>query len=95
MGHELTASRADRPCAEIEVDKSVHTQVKRKIAFALLMGIVTTGVISFAILALNVGFSETFALTWLRSWGIGYVIVVPVILVVGPWLQAQVNRMIQ
>lgn len=81
--------------AEFEMDNSVNTQLKQKIAFALLMGVVTTGVISFVILALNVGFSETFALTWLRSWGIGYVIVVPVILLIGPWLQAQVNRMIQ
>jgi Protein of unknown function (DUF2798) len=56
---------------------------------------VTTGVISFALLAYNIGFSDRFMLTWLRSWGIGYVIVVPVILLVGPWLQAQVNRMIQ
>ena len=77
------------------MESSVNTQVKRKIAFALLMGIVTTGVISFVLLALNVGFSERFALTWLRSWGIGYLIVVPVILLVGPWLQAQVNRLIQ
>lgn len=80
---------------EFEMDNSVNTQVKRKIAFALLMGIVTTGVISFALLAYNIGFSDRFVLTWLRSWGIGYVIVVPVILLVGPWLQAQVDRMIQ
>ena len=77
------------------MENSVNTQVKRKIAFAHLMGIVTTGVISFVLLALNVGFSERFALTWLRSWGIGYVIVVPVILLIGPWLQGQVNRLIQ
>ena len=74
---------------------AVNTQVKRKIAFALLMGIVTTGVISFALLAFNIGFSDRFVSTWLRSWGIGYLIVVPVILLVGPWLPAQVNRLIQ
>lgn len=69
-------------------------QLKRKVAFALSMGIVTTGIISFALLALNLGFSEGFALTWLRSWGIGYVIVIPAILLVGPSLQAQVDRLI-
>ncbi|MFJ4290927.1 DUF2798 domain-containing protein [Cupriavidus sp. NPDC089707] len=29
---------------------------------------------------------------WLRSWGIGYVIVIPAILLVGPRLQAHVER---
>ncbi|WP_455281382.1 DUF2798 domain-containing protein [Cupriavidus necator] len=69
-------------------------QLKRKVAFALSMGVVTTGIISFVLLALNLGFSEGFALTWLRSWGIGYVIVIPAILLVGPRLQAQVDRLI-
>jgi hypothetical protein len=73
----------------------MHVKLKRKIAFALLMGIVTTGIISFAILALNLGFSETFAEVWLRSWGIAYVIVVPAILLIGPALQARIDRLIQ
>ena len=36
----------------------MNTQLKRKIAFALSMGIVTTGIISFVLLALNLGFSN-------------------------------------
>jgi hypothetical protein len=70
-------------------------QAKRRIAFALSMGVVTTGIISFVLLALNVGFSDMFALAWLRSWGIAYVIVVPAILLIGPALQAQIDRLIQ
>ncbi|MBD2750596.1 DUF2798 domain-containing protein [Microvirga sp. BT688] len=73
----------------------MDAQRKRKIAFALMMGIVTTGIISFVLIALNLGFSETFAVAWLRSWGIAYVIVVPAILLVGPALQAQIDRLIQ
>ncbi|MGH8790952.1 MAG: DUF2798 domain-containing protein [Cupriavidus necator] len=72
----------------------MSVQLKRKIAFALSMGVVTTGIISFVLLTLNLGFSEGFALTWLRSWGIGYVIVIPAILLVGPRLQTQVDRLI-
>jgi len=67
-------------------------QMKRKIAFSLLMGVVTTGIISFVLLAINVGFSTKFALAWLRSWAVGYAIVVPAILLIGPRLQAQVDR---
>lgn len=73
----------------------MNTQLKRKIAFALSMGVVTTGIISFSLLALNLGFSEGFALTWLRSWGVGYLIVIPAILLVGPRLQAQVDRLVR
>jgi hypothetical protein len=73
----------------------MNLKLKWKIAFALSMGIVTTGIISFVLLALNVGFSEMFALLWLRSWGIAYVVVVPAILLIGPVLQAQIDRLIQ
>jgi hypothetical protein len=72
----------------------MNIQLKRRIAFALLMGILTTGIISFALIALNLGFSKGFALTWLRSWCIAYVLVIPAILVVGPRLQAHVDRLI-
>lgn len=69
-------------------------ELKRKIAFALLMGIVTTGIISFALVALNLGFSTDFLRIWLRSWVSGYVIVIPAILLIGPRLQAKVDRLI-
>jgi len=72
----------------------MSTQLKRRIAFALSMGVVTTGIISFALLALNLGFSDRFALTWLRSWGTAYLIVIPAILLLGPQLQAQIDRLI-
>jgi uncharacterized membrane protein SpoIIM required for sporulation len=72
----------------------MNTQLKRKIAFALAMGVLTTGIISFALLALNLGFPKGFALTWLRSWGVGYVIVTPAILLIGPRLQARIDRLI-
>lgn len=72
----------------------MDTQLKRKIAFALLMGIVTTGIISFTLLSLNLGFSTGFALRWLRSWAIAYVIVIPAILLIGPRLQARIDRVI-
>ncbi|NNH33459.1 DUF2798 domain-containing protein, partial [Rhizobium sp. SEMIA 4085] len=72
----------------------MNTQLKRKIAFALSMGIITTGIISFVLLALNLGFSKGFVLTWLRSWSIGYLIVIPAILLIGPRLQAHVDRLV-
>ena len=70
----------------------MNKELKRKIAFALSMGIVTTGIVSFVLIALNVGFSTKFALVWLRSWVVGYALAIPAILLIGPRLQAQVNR---
>jgi uncharacterized protein YaaW (UPF0174 family) len=72
----------------------VNIQMKRKIAFALLMGIVTTGIISFSLIAINLGFSANFVATWLRSWATAYIIVIPAILLIGPRLQAQIDRII-
>ena len=69
-------------------------QLKRRIAFALSMGVVTTGIISFTILALNLGFTANFARVWLRSWSTAYAIVIPAILLIGPRVQAQVDRLI-
>ena len=72
----------------------MNTQLKRKIAFSLSMGVVTTGIISFVLLTLNLGLSSEFALAWLRSWAVSYMIVIPSILLIGPRLQAQVDRLI-
>ena len=66
--------------------------LKRKIAFAMLMGVVTTGIISFVLVTLNLGMASGFLRNWLRCWLISYLIVIPAILLVGPRLQTQVDR---
>jgi hypothetical protein len=63
--------------------------------FALLMGIVTTGIISFTLISINLGFIEGFLKIWIRSWATAYVVVVPAILFIGPRVQAIVNRIIK
>ncbi len=72
--------------------ESKRNELKRKIAFALTMGIVTTGIVSFVLIALNVGFPPRFASVWLRSWAVGYLLVIPAILLIGPRVQALVDR---
>lgn len=69
--------------------------LKRRIAFALSMGIVTTALISFVVIAVNLGFSERFVQQWLRSWGLAYAIVIPAILMIGPRVQAAVERVVR
>lgn len=72
----------------------MNIDAKRKLAFALLMGIVTTGIISFGLVAFNLGFSAEFGRAWIRSWGLAYVIVIPAILFISPRLHALIDRTI-
>ncbi len=69
--------------------------MKNKIAFALIMGIVTTGIISFTLISVNVGFGDVFLKTWLRSWGMAYLVVIPAILIVGPKVQSLVDNFLK
>jgi len=46
--------------------------MKHKIAFALIMGMITTAIISFTLIAVNMGFGTRFMTAWLRSWSISY-----------------------
>ncbi|APA00174.1 DUF2798 domain-containing protein [Flavobacterium commune] len=67
--------------------------MKQKIVFALLMGIFTTGIISFALIALNIGFSDIFFKIWFKSWLLAYLMVIPIILIIGPIIKKLVDRM--
>ena len=69
--------------------------MKNKIAFALSMGIITTGIISFSLIAINLGFTENFLKVWLKSWGMAYVLVIPAILIIGPRVQKVIDQNIQ
>jgi hypothetical protein len=73
----------------------MKTELKQRIAFTLLMGIVTTGIISFTMISINVGFSRNFWQIWLQSWAIAYAIVIPAILLIGPKIQDMVYRIIK
>jgi hypothetical protein len=68
--------------------------MKQKIAFALIMGIITTGIISFTLISINIGFTEKFLPIWLRSWAMAYTVVIPAILLIGPLVQKLVNRLV-
>ena len=73
----------------------MKTELKQKITFALLMGIVTTGIISFTLISVNLGFTERFMQTWLRSWAMAYGVVIPAILIIGPRVQVLVDRIVK
>lgn len=66
--------------------------MKKRIAFALLMGIITTCIISFTLVSVNVGYTNNFIVIWLRSWAIAYAIAVPAVLYLGPQVQRWIEH---
>jgi hypothetical protein len=68
--------------------------MKQKIAFAMIMGVITTGIISFSLISINIGFNDNFLKIWLKSWGMAYVIVIPAILIIGPRVQKIIDKRI-
>lgn len=71
------------------------TELKVKVVFAFVMGIITTGIISFSLIAINIGFIETFVKVWLKSWLLAYAFVIPAILFIAPPIERFINYLFQ
>lgn len=67
--------------------------MKKRFVFAIIMGLIATCIISFTLVAVNLGFTNRFLLVWLRSWGIAYLVVIPLLLFLAPQVHRLVNRM--
>ena len=67
--------------------------MKQRILFALLMGIVTTGIVSFTLVIVNPGWAPGFTLAWIKSWIIAYCVALPVIILVSPKIQLLVSML--
>ena len=67
--------------------------MKKKIAFALLTGIVTTAIVSFTLIAVNIGFGKNFLSVWVRSWMVAYMVAIPAILLIAPRIERLVARL--
>lgn len=65
--------------------------MKKKVTFAFIMAIFTTGIVTFAAISVNLGFSANFLKIWLKSWSISYIVAVPAILIIAPKVEAFVN----
>jgi hypothetical protein len=65
--------------------------MKKKLAFAFIMAIFTTGIVTFAAISVNLGFPVVFINVWLKSWAISYVVAIPAILIIAPKVQSLVD----
>jgi predicted membrane channel-forming protein YqfA (hemolysin III family) len=62
----------------------MNPQKKFHLVFSLLMGAMMIFVMTFVITLVNVGYSDAFLLTWMKAFGIAYVVGVPVIFFLAP-----------
>ena len=67
--------------------------MKQKLLFATLMGLITTGFVSFTLIGFNRGFTSGFVLLWLKSWIVAYFTAVPVIILLSPKVQLLVAHL--
>lgn len=66
--------------------------LKKRILFAIIMALFTVAIMVTVMLGVNMGFgSELFWRSWLRSYAIAYLTIVPVILLLGPQVQRLVD----
>ena len=85
---------APRIQKKIETFQKETTVIRKKILFALIMGVVTTGIISFSLISINIGFKDIFLKIWIKSWMIAYLVVIPVILILAPRLEKVVVKLL-
>ncbi|HYV95032.1 MAG TPA: DUF2798 domain-containing protein [Chitinophagales bacterium] len=65
--------------------------MKQRIAFAAIMGFITTGIISASLVAFNYGLHPGFFTIWFLSWLVSFPLALMAALFVGPRVQVLVN----
>ena len=68
--------------------------MKQRIAFAAVMGLFTSSMITFAVIALNYGLQAGFFLLWIRSWVLSYALAFLAILFIGPRVKTLVDHLL-
>jgi hypothetical protein len=59
------------------------------------MSLITTGIVTFVVIAANIGFTAQFYKAWLSSWPIAYLVAVPAILIIAPRVEQLVSKLIK
>ena len=65
---------------------------KANLKFALVTGLLVTSYITFTLVSINLGFTRNFVFVWLRSWLIAYILAVPSLLFVGPFIRRKLEN---
>ena len=64
---------------------------KSTLKFASVTGLVVTSYITFTLVAVNIGFVNNFISIWLRSWLIAFLLAVPSLLFITPFIREKLK----
>lgn len=64
---------------------------KPNLKFTFIMAFIVTSYISFILVAVNAGFSAKFINIWLQSWFIAYLLAVPSLLFLSPFIRKKLK----
>lgn len=65
--------------------------MKKKLAFTFIMSFITTAIISFVLIYINVGFGNRFFTSWIKAWSISYVLAFCAVIFIGPKIQSLID----
>lgn len=69
--------------------------MKQKLAFAFIMGVISTGLVSFTVISFHIGFGDRFLGAWLKSWSLAIIPSLFSILFISPKVLWAVNTLSQ
>lgn len=75
-------------------DAGTTSPFRLRLAVTASTALVSSLLMSFVGLAVNYGFQPDFHLRWLRVFGIGYLLLVPVLLLIVPPIQGRIARLL-
>lgn len=73
---------------------TMNPQRKFHIVFSIVMGAMMVLFMTFVITLVNVGWGENFLRMWMKAFGIGYVVAVPMIYFVAPLARKLAARLL-
>ncbi len=77
--------------SSINNQELIKNNMNSKFKFALVMAFIVTSYISFILVSINAGFREGFLLLWLRSWCIAYILAVPSLIFIPPFIKQKLK----
>lgn len=66
--------------------------MSKNLQFAIITAIIVTSYITFTLVVLNIGFVKNFLFIWLRSWLIAFLLALPSLLFVAPYIRKKINE---
>ncbi len=63
-----------------------------QLVFSLVLGFMMSGIMSFLVGGLNQGFNHTLLVRWPKDWLQGFVLVVPLMLILSPRVRSWLER---